>query len=161
MFVRLTRQVRRRAGWSLVFAYLFCFLAPTISFAAADGSLLASCLTDETHIFGTAHTHIKRVSAQHVHDGPGHQSIYHADIAPPASGDTGHNLVNVDNAVAPAKVPHKSSDGQCCSLACVSALPASLMEFNKPAAPQSVCDDDNYRYRAAKAPPALYRPPIS
>jgi hypothetical protein len=46
-------------------------------------------------------------------------------------------------------------------MVCISALPASVTDFVAPTAPTSRCTSETYRNVAGRAPPTLYRPPIS
>ena len=158
MLSRLTRTRRTTAGRLLALAYLFCVLAPAVSFAFADGARAAPCLTENEHGMGIVHVH-EHVGAvaQHVHaDGRSHN---HSSLAV-ASGS--------DDVAAAASDPdtlpldhHKSSGGQCCGMACVSALPATVTEVVRPTVPLSICLSTDYRAVADNAPPQRYRPPIA
>jgi hypothetical protein len=55
----------------------------------------------------------------------------------------------------------KSSDGQCCGLICLNALPAGISEIQTPALPAMVAASANQEDVAGKTPDRLYRPPIS
>ena len=68
--------------------------------------------------------------------------------------------VALNDGSAPAKAPH-SSDGQCCGLMCVTALPATLVDVAKPSVPKAVREAESYRKLTDNAPPQRYRPPIS
>lgn len=152
MLVRLGRARRLRAGWLVALAYLLCVLAPAISFAVPGSHALAPCLTDADRAPGVVHMHNDR-PAQHVHKG-GHVHD--------RSGDSQTNF-GEDRSVsksAPENAPH-SSDGQCCGLMCVTALPATGIEIVKPSAPTALCKIDGYAKVTDNAPPRLYRPPIS
>jgi hypothetical protein len=131
--------------------YLLCALAPTISFALPGSQAVAPCLIDATHAPGVVHTH-NQVPAQHVH----HFGAY----SRASSGDDYSLSTALNGSSVPAKAPH-SSDGQCCGLMCVTALPATLIDIAKPAAPVAVCELEGYCKVADNAPPGLYRPPIS
>lgn len=141
------------AGRLLALAYLFCVLAPAMSFAFADGARAAPCLTENEHGMGIVHEH--GVVAQHVHE----DGRTHAHSSPASAPD--------DVAAAAAdsdSLPldhHKSSSGQCCGMVCVSALPATVTEFVRPIAPRSICLSTDYRAVADNAPPQRYRPPIA
>ncbi len=55
----------------------------------------------------------------------------------------------------------KSSDGQCCGLVCLSALPASISQVEPPVLPALVAVSANQEDVAGNPPDRLYRPPIS
>ncbi len=157
MLSRLTRTRRLTAGRLLALVYMFCVLAPAMSFAFADGSRAAPCLTENEHGMGIVHVHEHGVVAQHVHaDGRSHD---HSSMAVASALD------DVAAAAAdPDTLPldhHKSSGGQCCGMVCVSALPATVTEFVRPIAPRSICLSTDYRAVADNAPPQRYRPPIA
>jgi hypothetical protein len=99
------------------------------------------------------------VPAQHVHkDGQihDHSGAYsHAN-----SGDDRSISATLNGRSVPEKAPHLS-DGQCCGLTCVTALPAALIDIVKPSAPTARCEVEGYRKVADNAPPRHYRPPIS
>jgi hypothetical protein len=156
--VRLTGARRWRAGWLLAFVYLLCVLAPTVSFAL-PGSLAASpCLTDASHAPGMVHVH-NDVPAPHVHK-DSHTHDHSGASSPTNSGEDRSISVALNGKLVPERAPH-SSDGQCCGLSCVSALPAALIEIAKPSAPTALCEVERYRKATDNAPPRLYRPPIS
>jgi hypothetical protein len=162
MFMRFTKATRLRAGYFLALVYLLCVLAPAASFAFPGGSKLAPCLTDSGHEFGIVHMHDDGAGvSRHVHRG--------GDVHEHPDGQAHFvKSVNVDGAAVVADdVPVSADDhpkaagAQCCGLTCVSALPATVIEIVKPAAPMSVRDAENYRRIADNAPPRHYRPPIS
>lgn len=155
MLVRLTRTRRLRAGWLIALAYLFCVLAPTISYALPGAHVPARCLTDENHVPGMIHVHSE---PHHVHEA-GH-SHDRAAAQGLAAGDDDSMSMTSDSKFAPEKAPH-SSGGQCCGLMCVSALPARVVDIVKPSAPTALCEVEGYRNVADNAPRRLYRPPIS
>jgi hypothetical protein len=159
MFVGLTRTRRLRAAWFVALAYLFCVLAPTISYALPGEHALAPCLADDDHVPGMVHVH-HEMPTQHIHkDGHGHDhSGMHSDMN--AAGDQQAKSVTLGDASIPAKAPHSSS-GQCCGLICVTALPATLIDIVRPSAPTVLCEVEGYRKVTDNAPPRLYRPPIS
>jgi hypothetical protein len=159
MLVRLSRTKRLRAGWFVALVYLLCVLAPSISFALPGGHAVAPCLTDDNHVPGMVHVHNQR-PAQHVHaDGHPHD---HSGAHSHASfdGENRSMKIAVNAKQVPEKAPH-SSDGQCCGLTCVTALPATLIDIAKPSAPAAVCEAESYRKATDSAPAGLYRPPIS
>lgn len=163
MFVRLTRPKRFRAGWLLALVYLLCVLAPGISFAFADGSRAAPCLTDENHGLGIVHVHEYSAGAsQHVVHKDGHVHDHSGTLAHFGQSDSSDSAISVtDETPAPANGHHKASGTPCCGMVCLSALPATVVDIVKPFAPTSVCDSENYRNVADSAPPRHYRPPIS
>ena len=159
MLVRLTRMKRWRAGWFVALTYLLCVLAPTISFALPGTHAVAPCLTDENHVPGMVHAHIE-MPTQHVHrDGHVHD---HSGGHSHANSDGDHRSMSMAlNAKSdPEKAPH-SSDGRCCGLMCVTALPVALIGLVKPSAPTALCAIEGDRKVTDNAPPRLYRPPIS
>jgi hypothetical protein len=159
MLTRLTRANRSMAARLLALAYLFCVLAPALSFAFADGARAAPCLTEDEHGMGIVHVHEHAQStAQHVHD-DGHSHDHSAMVAISDDHDSGA-VVGVGPA-SPAQDHHKSSGGQCCGMVCVSALPATLTEIVRPFAPRSICISASYCAVADNTPPQLYRPPIA
>ncbi len=117
--------------------YLLCVLAPAAAFAIGEASRVVNCLTDDNHGLRSAHVHHQHEAGKphHHEDGTGHEH---------------------------AKIPDgKSSDGQCCGLICLSALPASISEVQTPALPAMVAVSANQEDVAGKTPDRLYRPPIS
>ena len=119
--------------------YLLCVLAPTAAFAIGDGSRIVNCLTNDNHGLQSAHIH-------HLHQHDSGKAHVHAD-------GTSHG-----HSKAPGG---KSSDGQCCGLICLSALPASVSEVQTPALPAMVAVSADQEDVAGKTPDRLYRPPIA
>jgi hypothetical protein len=159
MIIGLSRTRRLRAGWFVALSYLLCVLAPTISYALPGEHAVAHCLTDENHVPGMIHVH-SEMPAQHVHkDGQVHD---HSGKHLHANSDGDHRLMSMaqDGKSVPERAPH-SSDGQCCGLMCITALPATLIDIVKPSAPTALCEIEGYRKVTDNAPPRLYRPPIS
>jgi len=159
MLTSLTRLKRLRAGWVVSLLYLLCVLAPTISFALPGSHAVAPCLIDASHVPGMVHVHTE-ASTQHIHkDGHAHD---HAAMHSHANSDGDQHSMSIalNGKSIPAKAPH-SSDGQCCGLMCVTALPATLIDIVKPSAPTALCEVEGYRRVTDNAPPRLYRPPIS
>jgi hypothetical protein len=155
MFTSLSRLRRLRAGWIVALIYLLCILAPTISFALPSSQAVAPCLIDASHSPGVVHVH-NEVPAQHVHKDDHMRGTYlHAN-----SGDDGSISTALNGSSAPEKAPH-SSDGQCCGLTCVTALPAMLIDIVKPSAPVALCEVEGYLKVTDNAPSRHYRPPIS
>lgn len=156
MLSRLTRARRLMAGRLLALAYLFCVLAPAMSFAFADGARAAPCLTGNEHGEGIVRVHQHGVVAQHVHeDGPPH------DHSPALAPEGGRSAAAAADSEPLPLDHHKSSGGQCCGMMCVTALPATMTEFVRPIAPRSICLSTDYRAVADNTPPQLYRPPIA
>lgn len=159
MFVGLTRAKRLRAGWIVALAYLFCVLAPTLSVALPGSQAIAYCLTDGDHMPGLVHVHRESI-AQHVHhegqvqDHAGTQADAHV------AGDHQAKSVAMSDGSSPEKAPHPS-DGKCCGLMCVTALPASDVSIAKPLLPKAVRVSENFRKLRDNAPARLYRPPIT
>jgi hypothetical protein len=159
MLVRLTGTKRLKAGWFIALAYLLCVLAPTISFALPGSQAVSPCLTDAGHMPGMVHVH-NEMPTQHVHNdrhvhdhSSGHS---HAN----SDGDHGARSAALDAESVPGQAPH-SPDGQCCGLTCITALPATLIDFVTPSAPTALCEAEGTRKVTDNAPPRLYRPPIS
>jgi hypothetical protein len=144
MLARLNKSQRLRAGWCIALAYLFCVLAPSMSFAFADGSRSAPCIIEDhdpaMHMHGSAH--------QHVHD----SVVAH---------DHSHGAGVHEDGAVPAKGPQKTADTRCCGLISLSAIPLGEIVIAKPASLTSLCDIERTRGVADNAPPRLYRPPIS
>src|ERR1700736_4673115 len=141
MIIGLSRMKRVRSGSFVALIYLLCVLAPTLSFALPGSQAVAPCLIDASHALGILHVHTE-LPAQHVHtDSRGHD---HAGGHSHAISDDARGSVSMvlDGKPVPEKAPHLS-DGQCCGLTCVIALPATLVDILKPPAPTSVCDSEN------------------
>src|SRR6266849_8421922 len=159
MLVRLSRMKRLGAGWLLALIYLLCVLAPTLSFALPGSHAAAPCLTGASHVPGVVHVHTEPPT-RHIHkDGHGHDhSGTHSHVN--YDGDQRSMSIALNGKSIPEKAPHLS-DGQCCGLMCVTALPATLIDIVKPSAPTALCEVEGYRKVTDNAPPRLYRPPIS
>ena len=159
MLVRLTRAGRWKAGWLLALVYLLCVLAPTISYALPGAHAIAPCLTDDNLVPGMVHVH-NEMPMQYVHkDGHVHDhSGGHSHANPDGDHRSMSTALNAKS--IPEKASH-SSDGQCCGLMCITALPATLIDIVKPSAPTALCEVESYRKVTDNAPPRLYRPPIS
>jgi hypothetical protein len=145
------------AGWFVALIYLLCVLAPTLSFALPGSRAVTPCLTEAAHGPGIVHMHTDALIQQiriddHVHD--------HANVHwHPSSGDQDRSMA-LNGKSVPEKAPH-SSDGQCCGLTCITALPVTLIDIVKPSAPTALCEIEGARKVTDNAPPRLYRPPIS
>ena len=159
MFVRLTRAKRLRAGRIIALVYMLCILAPTLSFALPGSQAVSPCLTDANHVPGMMHVHAEAPAA-HLHaDGHVHDHAMAHSHASPADG-----IAPIKTSVAPEQSPSKglhSSDGQCCGLMCLSALPATLVEIVTPSVPTASQEVEGYLEVADKGPSRHYRPPIA
>jgi hypothetical protein len=152
MLARLNKPLRLKAGWSIALAYLFCVLAPGVSFAFADGSRSAPCIIED-HDPGM-HMHESAVG-RHIHEsGAIHNHVHGASMA--HEGMTAH-----EDGALPVKEPQKTADTRCCGLVSVSAIPASETVLVQPEALASLCEAVSTRGLADNSPPKLYRPPIS
>lgn len=162
MFAHLTKAKRLRAGWLLALVYLLCVVAPGFSFALSDGSPTALCPMDGSHQFGIMQVHQSGVRTLqdvqtdvHVHEHPAEYSHF-------SMSDTSGSPISIaDETPAPTHDHHKSSGMQCCSMICVSALPAALVEIGKPSQPMSCFASETHQHLAGNASPRHYRPPIS
>lgn len=67
----------------------------------------------------------------------------------------------MDSDEAPSKTSPHSTSGQCCATMCVTAMPASLIDFAMPPMPALVRIATSYRAMADNAPAVRYRPPIA
>ena len=152
MLSRLSKTKRLKAGWCIALAYLFCVLAPSLSFAFAGGSMEAPCIVED---HGPAMLMPEAAIRHHLHDGGMlHDHSHHMPIA-----NDGAKVQK--DAGLPAKGPHKHADPRCCGLVSISAIPAAEIVIVMPMAPSSRCATETYRDAADNAPPGLYRPPIS
>jgi|ERR1700687_1437376 len=158
MFVRLTRAKRSGAGRFVALVYLLCVLAPTLSFALPGSRAVSPCLTEAAHEPGVVHMHTD-APMQHVRIGDRLHDHANAHFHE-SSGNDPSASTDVYNRPVREKAPH-SSDGQCCGLMCVTALPVTLIDIVEPFAPTALCEVEGYRKVTDNAPPRLYRPPIS
>lgn len=158
MLVGLTRNYRIRAGWFVALIYLFCVLAPAISYAL-PGEYAVPCLSDENLTPELVHVHGKASSLSVLQDGHAHR---HSEGLMATNIQSDHNLVSttVDEKSTNQNTPH-SSDARCCGLMCVSAVPANLVDIVVPSAPKTIGDVGGYLKATDNAPATLYRPPIS
>src|SRR4029078_8763318 len=123
MLVRLSRAKRLRAGRLVALVYLLCVLAPTLSFAMPGSRAVSPCLAGAEHLPGMIHVH----AASHI-DTDGHMhdhAIAHSHVGAP------DHAPSVQAPTGPGQTPSKgshSSDGKCCGLMCLSALPATLVD---------------------------------
>jgi hypothetical protein len=156
MLSRLTKVGRWRAGIVLALAYALCALAPTASFAFGDGTRPAHCLTgNDEHGLQPAHSHQPSAGTMHTHaDGTSH---VHANkvAAQPA------HVQGQEADTAKSDQPSKTSEGKCCGLMCVTALPAGLPDGNMPDLPRASAAWVIADAAAGQPPVRLDRPPNS
>lgn len=159
MLVQLSRAKRLRAGRLVALVYMLCILAPTLSFALPGSRAVSLCLTDGNHVPGMMHVHAE-VPPSHLHaDGHMHD---HAMAHSHASSLDGVAVIKA--AAVPEATPSKgshSSDGQCCGLMCLSALPATLVEIVSLSVPTASQEPERYLEVADYGPSSHYRPPIA
>lgn len=131
MLTRITKAIRFWAASFLVAGYAVCALAPAAALAWGDAARAAHCLTNE-------HTASKadQSAADHIHD---HEGAPHQH---PASDDG------------------DKSASDCCGIACVNALPASVPGFVNTVMSAGVRIAMVQESVIGGAPPLLYRPPI-
>jgi hypothetical protein len=152
MLARLNKPLRLKAGWCIALAYLFCVLAPSLSFAFADGSRSAPCIIEDHDPGMQMH---ESVIGGHVHQaGAVHDHTHAGSMSHPGM------MAHEDDGI-PAKGPQKPADTRCCGLVTPSAMPASETVLFKPVALTSLCEIERMRDLADNAPPKHYRPPIS
>lgn len=144
--------------------YLLCVTVPSASFAFAK--IVPHCLTvdgfglSSTEMHGSMQMH-GGAGTQHVHtDGEmhDHSGMQSLSTSGEDNGVTHHAVADTS---APAHVPHKSFDAQCCGLMCLTALPATLIDIVTPPAVTVICASEPRRDFADNAPVRHYRPPIS
>ena len=122
--------------------YAFCSLAPAAAFAFGDGSQTAHCLIgDDDHGLHGARHHEHTAAAPHTHaDGTTHDHGQTANAGKSDRKDT-------------------SSDGSCCGLFCVSALPANSAIADLPYLPPAASVAAVENYAAGQPAARLDRPP--
>jgi hypothetical protein len=139
MFRRMTKSIRIWTGWLVALGYLACVLAPGAALALGSGP--APCLDADLPIAAaTMHMH----EDGSMHDHAMHAS-HHADTS------------------APSPAHHhdgKASQGPCCAMMCVTALPVDLPVIAEPVQPVSTCAAETDLSLPGEASPLLYRPPI-
>ena len=142
MLSRLTKANRLRAAIVLALFYALCSVAPAAAFAFGDGTRAAHCLTgDDDHGLHAAQPHRHAAASTHTHaDGTSHVHGKKADSG--KSDESG-----------------KTSDGKCCGLICVSALPASLANSNFRDLPRMAAIAAVERNATGQPPVRLDRPP--
>jgi hypothetical protein len=157
MFLRLTKARRLRAGLLVALVYMLCILAPTLSFAFPGSHAVSPCLTDANHVPGMMYVHAES-SPAHLHaDGHTHD---HATAHSHASD----GIASIKASAPPEQTPSKgshSTDGQCCGLMCLSALPATLVQIVTPSVLTASQEVEGYLEVADNGPSRHYRPPIA
>ena len=157
MLVRLTGAKRLRAGRLVALVYMLCVLAPSLSFALPGSHAVSPCLTDASHVPDLMHAHVE-APASHLHaDG-----LMHDDATAHFHSSTSDSVaaVKASSELPPSKGLH-SSDGQCCGLTCLSAIPAALLEMAAPSEPTASQVAEGCHEVTDNAPSRHYRPPIS
>jgi hypothetical protein len=148
MLSRLTKTGRWKAGWCIALVYLFCVVAPGLSFAFADGLMSAPCLMED---HGAGMNRGDEVSSPMV-------------SAPMVSAPMVHDMAMMADADAPVNAPQKHqghAQPRCCGLVTISAMPVGETVLVKPSMLSSRCEMDRCQAIAGNAPPKLYRPPIA
>jgi hypothetical protein len=140
MRIRLTGATRWRAASILALLYMLCVFGPPAALVLADAARASNCLTEHNHSLRSVHVHEHSVAVQ-----DGGTTRVHSD-------GTSHK---------PSKAPDDRSSDQCCGLACLSALPAGIVQIDTPAVPVVVVALGQQMDLAGKGPERLYRPPIS
>jgi hypothetical protein len=139
-----TKGFRIRAAIALAALYALCILVPSAAFAWSGNASAAHCLIEDH-------------AAADVHAGMHHDGAHmHADGTSHA-----HAKASETKAPDPRAPAHKSSNGDCCGLLSVSALPAPLFEVRAPVLPAIIIAAANGEGVTGKGPDRLYRPPIS
>ena len=157
MLVRLTGAKRLRAGRLVALVYMLCVLAPSLSFALPGSHAVSPCLTDASHVPDMMYAAVE-APATHLHaDGHMHD---HAPVPSRTSPSDNVSAVKASPEQPPSNGSH-SSDGQCCGLTCLSAIPAALLEIVTPSEPTASQVAEGCHEVAHNAPSRHYRPPIS
>lgn len=122
-----------RAALLLSLIYALAVLSPAVANAFAPS------LAKVTHHFGLLAAEQSQLDGHHAHDHAGGHDHQH------------HN--QSDDANSP-------QIDQCCELACISALPAGVLDVSGPSTLLSDRLAWSADQAASRAPPELYRPPI-
>lgn len=139
MLRRWTRERRLRAAWLLALVYVLAVLSPAVANAL-------SVRASEASPQSVAHDSVAHDHAAHSHD---HDHAAAHDHAPTHDhSDHGNDGDRV-------------GDLNCCGLACISALPAHDIDVARRDRVLSVTISFLSQESAGRAPPLLYRPPIS
>lgn len=152
---RLTKTGRWKAGWCIALVYLFCVVAPGLSFAFADGAMSAPCIMED---HGAGMNMGDEIAA------PVNSALMNSASMASAAMDQMHDMAMMADADAPVKAPHKHQDHaqpRCCGLVTISAMPAGETVLLKRSTLSSRCEMDRCQAIAGNAPPKLYRPPIA
>lgn len=164
MFVRLSRTKRLKAGWLFALTYLLCVTVPSASFAFAK--VVPHCLTmvglglSSAQMHGSMQMH-GSAGAEHVHDDRAmhdHSGMHQLAMS---VGDNGLTHHAVADSSAPVHPTHKSSEAQCCGMMCLTALPATLIDFVMPHAVTFTESAEVRQDVSDNGPVRRYRPPIS
>ena len=133
----------------LALLYLLCAMAPTIALALPGTLVRPACLSVEP----------SRTSRVHDLAMSGHTEHSHMHAHPLAlDGHGDMTAAAADKQLLPAR---KSTGGSCCELMCLIALPATLADVARPLTTPLPCESEPSRVATDRAPPRLYRPPIS
>jgi hypothetical protein len=136
MEVRLSRRGRWWAACTLAALYALCVLAPAAAFAFGDSARAVHCLTDDHHGLAKSKAQSGQ-AADHIHrDGSHHQ----------------HATADHDETEAPSS---------CCGWACLSVLPAAVVEFATERVFLATLLSARHEAFASRGPDLIYRPPIS
>ena len=157
MLTLLTNAKRLRAGKLLILLYLLCVFAPSLGSAFFAGARAASCVVEDEHGKSVVHPdeeadHV--LAYAHV-GGRAHDEFVHIQaVSDDESGFQSATLVEEPDR-------QKCSPGQCCRMACINALTATVVELTTLPTRASRCEFVIFRRIADRAPAALYRPPNS
>lgn len=171
MLSGLSRSGRSKAAWCIALAYLFCILAPGLSFALGGGDRPAPCIVEDhgpgmhrhqqpLDMTAAPLDHAGHAHGTAMHEGAAHDPSSHMMLADGALA-TLHQAAAADEATAPVTHSPKAADTRCCGLISLSAIPASAIVLVKPSAQPTLCETEGCHAIADNAPPRLYRPPIS
>ena len=142
MLARLTNSIRIRAGRLLAVVYLSCVLAPAAALALGNP---APCLQAETETSIMMQADGDSGRAHHMHEAGSHD----------------HAGMHTDNSHVHHHHGGKASPGPCCTMLCLSAVPADWPSIATPSLPVSLLVAASVRPLRGEAPPLLYRPPIT
>jgi hypothetical protein len=160
MSLRLTRSMRVLAGRLIALAYLFCVLSPGVALAFGNGP--EACFDDGIAPMAAAHQGIahreiaslemmaqmRADGGQHDHGGlhlHHHHDVAHEDVAAPVGHHDHHG-----------KMP-----GACCAALCVVGIAVDLPSLTAPTRMASGQVLSGEQSLVSRAPPLLYRPPIT
>lgn len=150
--MRFTKAMRSMAARLLALVYLLCIVAPSVGHALSDGSKIVPCHMGESQEVGPTHgSHVHLHNEDHRGDGGELFVGLHGAATAVTANDKYHG--QADNS-------HKALGMQCCGIACLSALPATVTEVVKPSKVTSICDVEKYTRVTDNTPTRHYRPPI-